>query len=237
MHLRLATFLLTTLTFVCVPHLALAADPLPSEDESKGISADDLARSLSNQDVTNAIVELRTQNEADWGTPGDVVYCPAGSAVSGFRMKFEPHQGRNGDDTAANGVELVCRDTSTWTRTALIRSSEGPWGNWSGYFNCGHGSFVFGFQTRVEPYQGSGENDDTALNGAIMHCRPYGSDNPQPTSQPRFDGIWGTWSGFAEARCPARSQVIGVQTLVEPPQGRGVDDTALNAIRLYCLRR
>lgn len=228
---RSCLFVCMTVTTLLCQQTLFAAEPLTTETTAKGVSKEDLIAELKAANLT--ISEIRTRNEAPWGRPGDVVYCPAGSAAAGFRVKFEGRQG-DGDDTAANGVELICRDVRTWTETARLRSAEGPWGGWSADLSCNSGDFIFGFQTRVEPHQGGGGADDTALNGIIMHCRPFGSTGAQPASQPRFDGIWGVWSGFSEARCSNKDIVMGIQSLVEPPQGRGTDDSALNAVRLYC---
>jgi hypothetical protein len=48
-----------------------------------------------------------------------------------------------------------------------------------------------------------------------------------PNAQP-----WGRWSQIVF--CPAGSYVNGYSMRVEPPQADGRDDTALNAIRLFC---
>jgi hypothetical protein len=50
-----------------------------------------------------------------------------------------------------------------------------------------------------------------------------------PNGQP-----WGQWSKIVY--CPTGSYVGGYSMRVEPPQGRG-DDTALNAVALYCYDR
>ncbi|XP_068130020.1 vitelline membrane outer layer protein 1 homolog [Hyperolius riggenbachi] len=44
-------------------------------------------------------------------------------------------------------------------------------------------------------------------------------------------GPWGGWGGTQS--CPEGTSARGFSLLVESPQGRG-DDTALNAIKLYC---
>ncbi len=51
-----------------------------------------------------------------------------------------------------------------------------------------------------------------------------------PNGQP-----WGRWSDIVF--CPKDSYVGGYSMRVEPPQGRKNDDTALNAVALYCYDR
>lgn len=45
-------------------------------------------------------------------------------------------------------------------------------------------------------------------------------------------GPWGEWSDWA--LCPAGTKAFGFSTRVERPLGRDGDDTALNAVQLYC---
>jgi hypothetical protein len=42
-----------------------------------------------------------------WGSWGGYASCPASSAVCGLSIRFEGSQG-GGDDTAMNGLELLC---------------------------------------------------------------------------------------------------------------------------------
>jgi hypothetical protein len=53
---------------------------------------------------------------------------------------------------------------------------------------------------------------------------------PEPISPPG-PGLWGTWHG--PAFCPDNHYVCGIEQKVEPQQGNG-DDTAMNAVRVYC---
>ena len=52
---------------------------------------------------------------------------------------------------------------------------------------------------------------------------------PTPTDRIKTWGDWASWEV-----CPGDSFVISLQTKIHPPQAPGVDDTALNAIRLRC---
>jgi hypothetical protein len=53
---------------------------------------------------------------------------------------------------------------------------------------------------------------------------------PEPISPPG-PGLWGTWHG--PAFCPDNHYACGIEQKVEPQQGNG-DDTAMNAVRVYC---
>jgi hypothetical protein len=54
-----------------------------------------------------------------WGDWGDIHYCPNNGWAVGFALKTESPQG-SGDDTALNGISLLCSG-GEW-----ISSTEGP---------------------------------------------------------------------------------------------------------------
>jgi len=79
----------------------------------------------------------------------------------GIRLRTEPSLGR-GDDTAANGIQL--KNSWNW----VYHPGDGYWGSWSQWVYCPTGKKIIGFQTRVEPSLGKG--DDTALNNVRILC-------------------------------------------------------------------
>ena len=98
-----------------------------------------------------------------WGSWAHSNKCYPG--FKGANFKVEGKQG-GGDDTAANGLMLVCQ-TGGGYRT----SNEGGWGSWQGSKYCASGQHVCGIQTRVEAAQGGDDDeDDTALNGVDLRC-------------------------------------------------------------------
>ncbi|CAM4663401.1 unnamed protein product [Leuciscus chuanchicus] len=98
---------------------------------------------------------------------------------------------------------------------------ESRWGVWGRIKWCPSGYFK-SFQLRVESSQGSG--DDTAANNINFKC-----SGGQVLEGDSTDwGDWGNWSPTCEGK-----GICGIQTRVEPPQGRG-DDTALNDVRMFC---
>jgi len=158
-----------------------------------------------------------------FGNWGCMQECPAGSYSYGIAMKAESSQG-GGDDTAANGLRLDCY-TRAGTYTGSVTSSQQKWGSWRGTALCPTFSNpIAGQQIKVEAPQGSG--DDTALNTVAVYCKGFHwIQPPTPTS-------WGSW--WEAAYCPVGSAVCGLRTQVEPNQGSGGDDTALNATSMLC---
>lgn len=162
------------------------------------------------------IDEIRSNPLVNWGNWGPAESCAPGHFAVGFRSKIEPSIGR-GDDTAMNGIELICNDQKR------ISSTVGPWGNWAESFSiCPNGKFLIGFEMRMERSQGRG--DDTATNAVRMICEDFNIIKSRESS-------WGEWSMIN--LCPAKFFICGLKTQVEPSQGKG-DDTSLNNILFYC---
>lgn len=163
-----------------------------------------------------SIVEIKSPPMVNWGNWGVSESCGSGHFAVGFRSKVEPELGK-GDDTAMNGIELICSNQKK------ITSSVGPWGNWAQSFSlCPNGNFLIGFEIKME--RTVHKEDDTATNAVRMICEDFNilisSESP-----------WGEWSMMN--LCPAGFFICGLKTQVEPPQGKG-DDTSLNNILFYC---
>ena len=186
------------------------------------------ALSLGSLASTWAQVPSDTSEQGSWGEWGPPAYCPAGQYVWGFRVKGEPYQG-NGDDTALNAVQLICKNGASGVPT-YIHSREGGWGAWGKDHVCRE-TPVIGFAIQVERFQGKdkekGSKDDTAAGNIKMDCGSEILTGDPPAA-------WGEWTGFY--RCVdgnGYQKVRGFRTRVEPDQGNG-DDTALNAMQVYC---
>ena len=46
--------------------------------------------------------------DGHWGTWTEWKNCPRGSYATAFRLRFEPSQGKSGDDSGLNAVHLRC---------------------------------------------------------------------------------------------------------------------------------
>ncbi|KFE48794.1 metallophosphoesterase [Pseudomonas congelans] len=160
-------------------------------------------------------------NAGGWGTWGPSAFCPDGQFINAFDVKAEEWQGDD-DDTAVNAIVMYCHDN------VGIRSKEGAWGDFSGYKRCPANEAVVGFQLKIEPSQGDG--DDTGVDSVKLVC-----EGGQYIATP-YDTSYGIWK--KTYRCPAGTVAIGFETRVEDYQGddddKYDDDTALNGMRMRC---
>ncbi|CAF0936199.1 unnamed protein product, partial [Brachionus calyciflorus] len=153
------------------------------------------------------------------GVWGQLEECDQNDYVVGFRTKLQLAQGAglsNGnDDTALNGVELICSNSKK------IKSSEGQWGSWDPNFRyCSNFRKVVGFSYGIEKKQNNG--DDTATNVIRLKC----SDSLKISS---LEGTWST--SKISLDCPANQNIVGLKTQIEPLCS---DNTASNNIEFVC---
>jgi hypothetical protein len=124
--------------------------------------------------------------------------------------------------TATAGV--LFRSDITGRQTA---PNATPWGGWSVRAYCPEGTYVGGYQMRVEPPRGS--KDDTALNAVYLHC--YDRAGNWVYWFTPHDGHWGDVGQRAD--CPKGTYATAFMLKVEPPQGKG-DDTGANSVKFTC---
>ncbi|KAL5268349.1 hypothetical protein ACHWQZ_G002274 [Mnemiopsis leidyi] len=158
-----------------------------------------------------------------WGSWVRSEQCDAG--FTGADFKVESNQG-GGDDTAANGLELVCASGGS-----LFTSNMGSWGSWEGYKYCSSGQRICGIQTRVEPGQGGDDDeDDTTLNGVDLRCcgkissvnvglvsifsRP-GDDNPGPEGEKYLKQITSSTGLISNSGYYSSSTIFDIARLVQ----------------------
>jgi Vitelline membrane outer layer protein I (VOMI) len=97
-----------------------------------------------------------------WGEWGNQTACNRGDLLVGFRLRVEEEQG-DGDDTAANDMEVQCSGGAV-----LTPPNGGPWGEWGDFMYCEQdNSAVCGASLRIEPPI---DGDDTAVNDVKMYC-------------------------------------------------------------------
>ncbi|KAM9451686.1 vitelline membrane outer layer protein 1-like [Clarias gariepinus] len=128
----------------------------------------------------------------------------------------------HGDDTALNGIALLCSRPELGTLSYItVQSDVGSWGTWTQNIWC-RGGVLKSFQLLVEGWQGVG--DDTAANNIRFRC----SSEEIITGNGMSWGEWGRWSASCDG-----TAICGIQTRVEPPQDPG-DNTSLNDVQFYC---
>ncbi|CAL8259227.1 unnamed protein product [Boreogadus saida] len=150
--------------------------------------------------------------------------CPERFYAVGFSVRVESKQ-YGLDDTALNGVRLICARDEDRSFLYSIESHVGFYGEWSQPQYCPRG-VLESFQLRVEPHQGL-FGDDTAVNNIRFRC----SSHPVLEGPGTGWGEYGLWSPV----CPGGG-ICGLESKVEEYQ-QGLDDSSLNDVRFYCCDR
>ncbi|XP_029306982.1 vitelline membrane outer layer protein 1 homolog [Cottoperca gobio] len=147
--------------------------------------------------------------------------CPDKFFAVGFSLRVESSQWGT-DDTALNGIRLICAEDNNRSFLYYIESHTGYFGEWSNPQYCPSGRLT-SFQIRVEPHQGL-FGDDTAVNNIKFRC----------SSNPMLEGAgmdWGQY-GFWSQEC-LDGGICGIETKMEEYQ-YGLDDSSLNDVRFHC---
>ncbi len=159
-----------------------------------------------------------------WGFDRAMAFCPYGTYASGFSLRVEPKNEKDGDDTALNSVRLIC--TGTWSNQPIVvQSHPGYWGDWGPVVSCTTDKYLKGANIRIEGKQK--KKDDTAANDVKFVCDD-GTELKSPNGGP-----WGEWQKETVS-CPDDEKVCGVQIKLEGRQGPDDDDTAMNGLTLAC---
>ncbi|XP_033836381.1 vitelline membrane outer layer protein 1 homolog [Periophthalmus magnuspinnatus] len=147
--------------------------------------------------------------------------CPENFFAVGFSVRVESNQ-YGSDDTALNGIRLICAKDESRSFLYTVESHAGYFGDWSAPQYCPTGVLT-SFQLRVEPHQGL-FGDDTAANNIKFRC----SSNPTLEGSGTEWGEYGHWS----QEC-SEGGICGVETKMEEYQW-GLDDSTLNDVRFHC---
>ncbi|XP_068179175.1 vitelline membrane outer layer protein 1 homolog isoform X2 [Antennarius striatus] len=150
--------------------------------------------------------------------------CPHEFFAVGFSVRVEQNQYAL-DDTALNGIRLICGKGEDRSFLYTVESHTGYYGDWSQPQYCPRG-VLSSFQIRVEPHQGL-FGDDTAVNNIRFRC----SSNPSMEAPGMDWGEYGSWSD----ECP-HGGICGIETKMEEYQ-YGLDDSSLNDVRFHCCPR
>lgn len=132
--------------------------------ESDQFGGDDSALNSVALGCSDSSIEL-VSHEGWWGSWGEWKSCPAGTYITGARVRSEPNMHER-DDSAANDVELSCSDGKT---NLAGFSNGGKWGEWSPWKKCAATHVVCGLEIRLEGKQ-PGDGDDSAMNGLELAC-------------------------------------------------------------------
>uniref|UniRef100_A0A3Q2V6G7 Vitelline membrane outer layer 1 homolog b n=4 Tax=Haplochromini TaxID=319058 RepID=A0A3Q2V6G7_HAPBU len=164
---------------------------------------------------------LTVSNGERFGTWTWPEMCPESFFAVGFSVRVESNQ-YGSDDTALNGIRLVCAKDGNRNFLYTIESHTGYFGDWSQPQYCPSGVLT-SFQISVEPHQGL-FGDDTAVNNIRFRC----SSNPTLEGPGMGWGEYGHWS----EECPDGG-ICGIETKMEEYQ-YGLDDSTLNDVRFHC---
>ncbi|XP_053699999.1 vitelline membrane outer layer protein 1 homolog [Synchiropus splendidus] len=176
---------------------------------------------FNNRQFTSVLSVSNGERFGHWTWPE---MCPEGFFAVGFSVRVETNQYLS-DDTALNGVRLVCSKDEARTHLYTIESHTGYFGEWSHPQYCPSGVLT-SFQLRVQPHQGL-LGDDTAVNNIKFRC----SSNPTLEAPGMQWGEYGLWS-----RDCTGGGICGIETKMEEYQ-RGLDDSTLNDVRFHCCDR
>uniref|UniRef100_A0A3P9N8S5 Vitelline membrane outer layer 1 homolog n=2 Tax=Poecilia reticulata TaxID=8081 RepID=A0A3P9N8S5_POERE len=157
----------------------------------------------------------------DWTWPE---MCPDNFFAVGFSVRVETDQ-YGGDDTALNGIRLICSQDESRSFLYYVESHTGHTGEWSHPQYC-PGGVLTSFQIRVEPRQGL-LGDDTAVNNIKFRC----SSNPTLEAPGMQWGDYGYWSEDC-----TNGGICGIETKMEEYQW-ALDDSSLNDVRLFCCNK
>ncbi|XP_070691838.1 vitelline membrane outer layer protein 1 homolog [Pempheris klunzingeri] len=150
--------------------------------------------------------------------------CPDKFFAVGFSIRVEKNQ-YGADDTALNGIRLICAQNENRSFLYSVESHTGYFGDWSPLQYCPSGVLT-SFQISVEPHQGL-FGDDTAVNNIKFRC----SSNPTLEGAGMDWGEYGHWS----QEC-LDGGICGIETKMEEYQ-YGLDDSTLNDVRFHCCAR
>ncbi|CDQ73750.1 unnamed protein product [Oncorhynchus mykiss] len=210
----MTTPLFTALSFLAVLALGSCLALLPEEQpyvERAGIQ-------YSARPYTSLLTVPNGEQFGNWTWPE---MCPDKFFAVGFMLRVESEQ-YGLDDTALNGIRLICAKDEDRSFLYTIESHTGFFGDWSDPQYCPRGVLT-SFQLRVEPHQGL-FGDDTAANNVRFRC----SSNPTLAGAGLDYGEYSLWSQDC-----GDGGICGIETKMEEYQ-YGLDDSSLNDVRFHC---
>lgn len=174
------------------------------------------------------VVWLKSPRVTSWGQFDQHEYCPKNSFVTGMRLKVDHYH--DGDNTALNGIQLVCTDMNGHDST--INSVLGRYGSFGKIKHC-HNGFATGFRLRSQSSQGFLKDDVGAVDFKLI-CSGINGNRSQVISDDNGFLPWGSWT--KDQHCPRKSVVCGIATQVDKSYGFLFkrDQTTLNNVDIAC---
>ncbi|XP_045182718.2 vitelline membrane outer layer protein 1-like [Mercenaria mercenaria] len=115
----------------------------------------------------------------------------------------------------------------------LTVPNGGPWGTWRTKEFCAAGSYAVGYNLKIEPPQGGG--DDTGVNALVLRCATI--EGLYAGTVHSGEGAWGNWVAQDPKYCDSREGVhhfmTGFSLYVEGDQGAG-DDSEVDFVNFKC---
>ncbi|XP_034552980.1 vitelline membrane outer layer protein 1 homolog [Notolabrus celidotus] len=176
---------------------------------------------FNSRDYRSLLVVSNGEQFGNWTWPE---MCPDKFYAVGFSLRVESNQ-YGADDTALNGIRLICAKDDSRSFLYSIESHTGYFGDWSSPQYCPSGVLT-SFQLSVESHRGL-FGDDTAANNIKFRC----SSNPTLEGPGMQWGEYGHWSETCQD-----GGICGIETKMEDYQ-LGLDDSTLNDVRFHCCDR
>ncbi|XP_060936562.1 vitelline membrane outer layer protein 1 homolog isoform X2 [Limanda limanda] len=176
---------------------------------------------VDGRSYTSVLTVTNGQQYGTWRWP---VMCPDQYFAVGFSIRVEDYQQYPEDNTAMNGIRLICRKDGDRSLTYSMYSHGGFWGDWSSSQYCPRGVLT-SFQLRVEAYQGW-FHDDTAVNNIRFRC----SNGHVLQGTGMNWGEYGYWSQDC-----GKGGICGIETRMV--ENGGYDESSLNDVRFRCCYR
>ena len=159
--------------------------------------------------------EISSRPITNFGIWSQVEYCPWGTYIVGISLKADI---TGADKLGLTGVKLYC-SAEPWTshvhsyptdysNFTYVTSGLIPSGKWGKVKFCT--GLAYGFQLKVESYQGP-FGDDTTTNNIQLLCADIETGN-----QMKLEGDGGPYGQWRETyECPLGEALCGVQTQID----------------------
>jgi len=165
---------------------------------------------LFHSDGVVSQTKLLTRQVTNFGVWSEIEYCPWGTYIVGLSVKS---QSGGSDLLGLTGLKLYCSQVPIpgpliASSTPFITSGTLPTGEFGKIEFCL--GAIFGFQLKVEAYQGP-HGDDTGINNIRLLC-----NNGRYTYRLETEAVLGSFGAWREVyTCPEDELLCGVETQID----------------------